>query len=96
MIRVKFSYLILLAFTVVFVSCHKENQTKGWEKTFGGVYDDWGLAVQQTKDDGYIITGETRNFGSINVYLLKIDAEGNFQWHRAFSGSDIARGNAVR
>jgi len=32
-----------------------------WERTFGGIYDDYGNFVQQTKDGGYILIGIRRS-----------------------------------
>jgi hypothetical protein len=47
-------------------------------KTFGGTSSDQGWSVQQTKDGGYIMTGFTWSFGSVQpkVYLIKTDADG--------------------
>ncbi|MCX7914472.1 MAG: PQQ-binding-like beta-propeller repeat protein [Thermodesulfovibrionales bacterium] len=52
-----------------------------WEKTYGGNDDDLGLALQLLPDGGYIIVGQTLSFGKgeSDVYVLKVDAEGNLQ-----------------
>jgi len=53
-----------------------------WTKTIGGKYADAGLSLIQTSDGGYAIAGSTRSFGEGrgDVYVVKLDANGNFQW----------------
>lgn len=59
-----------------------------WTKTYGGVDPDIGLSVQQTSDNGYIVTGWTRSFGAggADIYLIKADSLGDTLWTRTYGG----------
>ncbi|ACI20028.1 hypothetical protein [Dictyoglomus thermophilum] len=61
-----------------------------WEKTFGGKSDDVAASVQQTSDGGYIVAGGTASFGAgrVDVYIIKLDKDGNKMWEKTFGGSD--------
>ncbi len=67
-----------------------------WEKTFGGAGFDMAYSIQQTTDGGFIVTGETDSFGTSyrEVYLLRIEENGDFLWEKTFGGSTI--GNTGR
>ncbi len=69
-----------------------------WTKTYGGSGDDYGHSVQQTKDEGFIITGYTQSFGagSNDIWLVKTNAEGDTLWTKTFGGSDSDFGNSVQ
>lgn len=60
-----------------------------FQKTFGGVGNDWSYCVQQTSDFGYILAGYTLSFGAGNsdYYVIKTDTSGNIKWAKTYGGS---------
>ncbi len=70
-----------------------------WEQNFGGSSHDFFKTLQQTKDEGYILGGESwsidgdvgENNGSADLWIVKIDALGNLQWEQNFGGSNSDR-----
>jgi predicted secreted protein len=71
---------------------------KTWDKTFGGTSDDYGLSIQQTSDEGFIIAGLTDSYGagSDDVWLIKTDASGNRVWDKTFGGTSDDGGYSVQ
>ncbi len=66
------------------------NGNELWSRTFGGTDYDGAWSVQETSDGGYILAGSTKSFGagSLDMYLVKTDANGDKLWSRTFGGTD--------
>jgi len=59
-----------------------------WTKTIGGPESEEGVSLIQTSDGGYAIAGLTQSFGAgeDDVYVVKLDANGNLQWTKTIGG----------
>ena len=74
-----------------------------WNKTYGGLSNDWGEDVIQTTDGGYMIFGYTQsnsldvhgNHGVWDYWAAKLNATGDTVWTKAYGGSSVDKGNAV-
>jgi hypothetical protein len=66
-----------------------------WSKIFGGSGEDVGYFVQETKDDGFIVTGSTKSFamGEELLWLVKTDRNGNLSWDKTFGGFVYSSGD---
>lgn len=73
-----------------------------WENSFGGTGIDKAWDISNTNDNAYVITGSTfsadidisKNNGESDVWLVKIDDNGELLWEKTYGGSgfDSARG----
>ena len=66
-----------------------DNGVEQWSDSYGsGILSEIGYSVQQTIDEGYIITGvkENINQGTSDIYLVKTDENGNYLWNKTIGG----------
>jgi PGF-CTERM protein len=68
------------------------NGKQEWNKTFDSDCFDKVYSIEQTLDDGYILSGSK---GS-NACLVKTDANGSEQWNRTIGSGLIARISSIR
>ncbi len=68
-----------------------------WVNTYGGTESDLAIAAAETSN-GYIIGGRFQSnsgiftgllIGTSNLFLMKLDTDGNQQWLETFGGSEI-------
>ena len=66
-----------------------------WEEKIGGSDFDLALSIQQTSDQGYIVTGYTDStngdIGSHNggrdIWIVKLSPSGEIEWEKTYGGS---------
>jgi outer membrane protein assembly factor BamB len=66
-------------------------------KTISGPENEWGSSLIQTSDGGYAIAGFTESFGAgeADVYVVKLDANGNLQWTKTIGGPHREEGTSL-
>ena len=67
-----------------------KNGNSEWQKTYGGNQGDFGEAIYRTSTGEYILAGSTESFGAGDAdgWVLKLDANGNIQWQKAYGGAN--------
>ena len=75
-----------------------DNAALFFTQAYGGDEFDYGYSVQQTTDEGYIITGITKSYGGggSDVWLIKTDSQGNEEWNKTFGGNALDAGSSVQ
>lgn len=70
-----------------------------WSNAYGGAGWEYLLAVAETADGGFVAAGYTTSTGAggMDMYLLRVDAQGSLLWERTFGGAgiDVAQGVGV-
>lgn len=66
-----------------------------WEHSYGGSGNDVGYKIRYTPDGNYVFTGDSDSFGrgSIDIYVAKIDSEGELLWEVLAGDDDYANGS---
>jgi len=67
-----------------------------WNKIYGGSDGDYVQSIIQTIDGGYVVIGGTKssdgdvtmNHGGYDIWICKLDTDGNLIWERSYGGSN--------
>ena len=87
--------LMLLLF--VSLSTPALAQEAHWTHIYGGSESEAALDIKQTEDGGYIVAGHTGSFGAgeDDLWILRMDADGDTLWARTYGDSDCDWGTSV-
>lgn len=68
-----------------------------WSRTYGGVSWDVGTALCKASENHYFVCGFTHSFGwgEEDIYLLKIDHDGNEVWSKTYGGFRLDMANSI-
>ena len=89
-------YFLFIIFHLWFIaSVIAQAPVMQWQKNYGGSQEDLGIAICLSPDGGYLIASTIRssdgdvafNYGSLDLWLVKIDSLGNIIWSRTLGGS---------
>lgn len=68
-----------------------------WQKDFGGGFNDVGKDVIELENGGFMLLGSAQSFGpgTVGMYVVRTDNNGNAAWSRTFGGEGIDGGSEL-
>ncbi|HLP19010.1 MAG TPA: T9SS type A sorting domain-containing protein [Chitinophagales bacterium] len=107
-IQTKEAGYILIGYSLANIECDKSDTSRGildywvikidslgnkqWDKTYGASESEWVRSVVQTRDGGYLISGDSpspmdgdkteNNMDNESCWLVKVDSGGTIQWEK--------------
>lgn len=84
---------LILALTIVAQAYSQSN----FYKQYSSNGYDFGEGIVELPDSSYAITGASSSFmeGPSQVFILKVDSLGNFEWSTSFGGNEIDYGRRI-
>jgi hypothetical protein len=74
-----------------------------WQKCYGGSNWDKANSVVQTRDEGYVLAGETYSNdgdvsgsqGNSDCWVIKLSSDGSLEWQKCYGGSNWDKANSI-
>lgn len=91
----------ILLCTAIALSCSPlltaQAPSQLWSKTYGGPFWEKGYGGTPTDDDGFVVVGYTESFGNgeSDLYLMRVDRNGDTLWTRTYGGPGWEEGYAI-
>ena len=87
---------IALLVTGLYLSVASFGQISFYKVYSGNGYDK-GEGIAQLPDSGFLVTGSSSSFGDApsQVFLMRLDSMGAFQWSKAYGGIEFEEGKRV-
>jgi parallel beta-helix repeat protein len=86
--EVKFLFAFFVSTVVVSSPCYADE----WALTYGSGNGDFGYAIQQTADQGFVVAGGTHSFGASpysDIWVVKLGPNGTMDWQKSYGGSEV-------
>ncbi len=80
----------VLFFIIALIPTHFVLGQAVFQRSYGGQGSDYGRAVIECSNDGYLVVGSTNSFinESTDIYLLRVDEAGEFLWGKNIGFAD--------
>ena len=87
-----------VGYSSIYVIRTDKNGDSLWTNTYGGNKADFGYSVEITNDGGFVFVGSTASYGNgeSDVYIVKTDPFGNFEWDAFYGGANDDRGYSIK
>ena len=90
----------------IFVLKLDSSGTFQWVKTFGGTSADFGIGIDVDSSENSYVTGhfsgtvdfgggDVTSAGNYDIFVLKLNSSGSFQWANSYGGTGFDYGNAI-
>lgn len=98
--------IIATILAILILAIAAKSQTIIWEKSLGGTKDDYGYKIKKTTDNGFIVIGSSESTngdvggnngsnGTQDIWVVKLDEEGNIDWEKNSGGSEDEFGRSI-